>query len=414
MRSARLWGILTGLGRGVATAVSFDEQAQAVVVSARCRKTDAGRCGVCKRRCPGYNQGEGPRRWRALDLGTHRAFIEADAPRVRCPDHGVVVSSVPWARHGAGHTLAFDDLVAWCATHLSRSAAGELTRISWRTVGAICARVGRDAREATDLLEGLRRIGIDEVSYRRGQRYLTLVVDHDSGRLIWAADGRDEATLRRFFDELGERRCKQIALVSADGAEWIGGVVSERCVNAELCIDPFHVVAWATKALDEVRREVWNTARRSGQKGLARSLKDARFALWKNPENLTGRQEAKLSWIQQTNRPLYRAYLLKEQLRQVFVIRGEEGIALLDAWLVWARRCRLGPFVKLARTIGAYREGIANALRHGLSNARVESVNTRIRLLTRIAFGFRSPEALISVAMLSLSGLCPPLPGRAS
>jgi transposase len=186
------------------------------------------------------------------------------------------------------------------------------------------------------------------------------------------------------------------------------------CQNAELCLDPFHIVQWATKALDEVRREVWNAARKGGQKTLAKDLKGARFALWKNPADLTQRQAATLAGIAKTNAPLYRAYLLKEQLRQVFQLKGNEGIALLDAWLKWASRSRLPSFVKLARSIRKHRCGIEAALTHQLSNARVESVNTKLRLLTRIAFGFRSPEALVALAMLDLGGMCPPLPGRAA
>jgi transposase len=201
--------------------------------------------------------------------------------------------------------------------------------------------------------------------------------------------------------------------VSADAAEWIANVVAARCPNAELCLDPFHIVAWATDALDEVRREVWNEARRQGQKAVATELKGARYALWKNPKDLTERQQGKLASIAVTNKRLYRAYLLKEQLRQVFALKGGAGIALLEAWLKWARRCRIPAFVKLAKSITEHRAGIEAALAHGLSNARVESVNTKLRLLTRIAFGFRSAEALVALAMLDLGGLCPPLPGRA-
>lgn len=159
---------------------------------------------------------------------------------------------------------------------------------------------------------------------------------------------------------------------------------------------------------------MWNAARTNGQKTVARDLKNARYALWKNPEDLTARQGAKLALIAKTNQRLYRAYLLKEQLRQVFALKGAEGIALLDHWLKWARRCRIPSFVKLAKAITKHRIGIEAALTHGLSNARVESVNTKLRLLTRIAFGFRSPDALIALAMLDLGGLCPPLPGRAT
>src|SRR3972149_1448184 len=104
------------------------------------------------------------------------------------------------------------------------------------------------------------------------------------------APGRDRKALRRFFDLLGEERCAKIELVSADGADWIAEVVNERCPNAALCLDPFHVVQWATAALDEVRREVWNAARRAGQKAEAKALKGARFVLWRNPQDLSGRQ----------------------------------------------------------------------------------------------------------------------------
>ena len=201
-------------------------------------------------------------------------------------------------------------------------------------------------------------------------------------------------------------------LVSADAAEWIKKAVEARCKNAELCLDPFHIVAWATKALDEVRREVWNAARRDGQKAVAKELKNARYALWKNPEDLTARQGAKLASIAETNKHLYRAYLLKEQLRQVFALKAAAGIALLEEWLKWARRCRIPSFVKLAKAITEHRTGIEAALTHGLSNARVESVNTKLRLLTRIAYGFRSTDNLIALCLLDRGGHCPPLPGR--
>lgn len=414
MRSTTLWARLLGVGKAVVEDVTFDEDDECVVVSVRPRKATKRRCGRCGRRCPGYDQGEGRRRWRALDLGTIRAFLEADSPRVRCTDHGVVAAQVPWARHGAGHTYAFDDTAAWLVTHCSKSAVRDLLRVAWRTVGSIVTRVVADAENTTDRFADLRRIGVDEISYKRGHKYLTVVVDHDSGVLLWAHPGRDKETLEKFFDRLGDERSKAIRLVSADAAEWVKTVVEARCPNAELCLDPFHIVAWATKALDEVRREVWNAARKDGQKTVARDLKHARYALWKNPEDLTARQGAKLASIAKTNVRLYRAYLLKEQLRQVFALKGDDGIALLDHWLKWARRCRIPSFVKLARSITEHRAGIEAALTHGLSNARVESVNTKLRLLTRIAFGFRSPDALIALAMLDLGGVCPPLPGRAT
>ncbi len=165
----------------------------------------------------------------------------------------------------------------------------------------------------------------------------------------------------------------------------------------------------ATDALDDVRREVWNQARQAGEIAAAKDLKGARFALWKNPENLTDRQQTKLASVQKTNQRLYRAYLLKEQLRQIYRLPAAQAIALLDEWIAWARRCRPAPFVKLAKTISTQRGAIVAAIKHGLSNARVEAINTQIRMIARRAFGFHSPGALIALAMLSLAGLCPPL-----
>ena len=235
-----------------------------------------------------------------------------------CPEHGVVIAAVPWARHGAGHTIPFDETVAWFAPGASKKLISVLLRINWHTVGSIVVRVmaERDGQDG-DRLAGVRRIGIDEVSFARGQKYLTVVVDHDSARLLYVVEGRSKKTVHGFFDLLGEERCRSLTHVLADGAEWISAVVGERAPNAALCLDPFHVVKWAGDALDEVRRQVWNDARRAGMKALAGQLKDARYALWKRPEDLTERQQAKLSLIQATNKPLYRAYLLKEQLRKV-------------------------------------------------------------------------------------------------
>jgi len=331
----------------------------------------------------------------------------------------VVVAAVPWARHDAGHTRTFDDTVAWLAVQCSKTAVTDLMRIAWRTVGAVITRVSADIDAKVDRLDGLRRIGVDEISYKKGHRYLTVVVDHDRRRLVWAAPGRDKATLGRFFDALGEDRSARITHVSADAADWIAAVVAERCPHAVRCADAFHVVAWATDALDQVRRDAWNTARGAVTQrtagratGTARALKHARYALWKNPENLTERQVEKLAWIAKTDPRLHRAYLLKEGLRHVFAVKGEAGKEALDRWISWARRCRIPAFVELARKIVKHRAAIDAALEHELSNALVESTNTKIRLLTRVAFGFRSPEALIALAMLALGGHRPALPGR--
>jgi len=431
VRDVSLWRALLGVEKTVIERVEFDEDAELLVAHVRPTGRARSRCGVCGRRRPGYDPGEGRRRWRSLDLGTMRAVLEADAPRVRCPQHGVVVASVPWARHDAGHTYAFDETVAWLTTQSSKSTVTGLMRIAWRTVGSIITRVWDDIEAHCDRLAGLRRIGIDEISYKKGHKYLMVVVDHDTRRLVWAAPGRSSATVREFFDLLGPERCGQITHVSADGADFIDSIVAATCPDAVRVADPFHVVKWATEALDEVRRGAWNDARalaraepkrgrgrppadappRPGGER-ARALKGARYSLWKNPENLSENQRIKLAWIAATDPRLYRAYLLKEGLRLIFTMPYAAAVEALERWISWARRCRIPSFVKLQKSIVKHRARILAAIEHNLSNGLIESTNTKIRLITRMAFGFKSPEALIALALLSLGGHRPVLPGR--
>jgi transposase len=163
VRQGRVWARLLGLGAAVVEEVSFGDEGE-VVVAVRSRWHERDRCGVCRRRSPGFDLGEGRRRWRALDLGLVRAFVEADAPRVRCAEHGVVVCAVPWARHQARCTRSFEDQVAWLAVHCSKTATAELMRVGWRTVGTIIERVVAETGRELDPLAGLERIGIDEIS----------------------------------------------------------------------------------------------------------------------------------------------------------------------------------------------------------------------------------------------------------
>jgi transposase len=393
-----------------------------LVIGVRLRRRAARRCGRCGRRAGRYDKGGPRRRWRHLDFAAVRVFVEAAVPRVNCPEHGPTTMALPWARHASRFTTAFEDTAAWLTARAPASAVAQYLRTTWRSVTGIVERVVAEAAGTRDQLDGLRRIGIDEVSYRKGHRYLVVVVDHDTGRLVWAGQGRDEATVEAFFDALGPERTARITHVSADGAHWIAKVLARRCPQAVACADAFHVVKWATDALDLVRRQTWNAAsgrRRGGPQaratGDARTIKNARWALWRNPEDLTEAQQAKLDWIAKTHPTLYRAWALKEGLRTVFAAARASPAAAeqaLDRWISWARRCRIAAFVDLQRRVVRHRATILNTIHHGLSNGLVESMNTKIRLITRVAFGFKSPEALIALAMLSLGGHPPKLPNR--
>ena len=432
MLGISLWRGLLGLTDTSIENVRIDDTDGSLIIEVRPQARQRRRCGRCRRRCPGYDEGGGRRRWRSLDHGLAMTYLEADAPRVRCQSHGVVVAHVPWAAHDTRHTLTFDQHVSWLAVRTSKSAVAELMRISWRSVSTIVARVwarieSEHGGAAGVRLEGLRRIGIDEISYRRGQLYLTIVVDHDTGHLVWAQPGRDRATLGCFFDDLGTQRSEQITHVSADQAAWISDVVSTRAPAAVQCADPFHIVKWANEAIAKVRTDAWRAARADGatrkngreagrqrrdSTGTARELAHTRYTLWKNPETLTPREHQRLEWIAQTHPVLWEAYRLKEGLRLLFKMRGQPALDALQTWLEQATASTIEAFHHLAKRITVVRERVEATLIHGLSNALTESVNTKIRLLSRIAYGFHTPQPLIALAMLSRGPHPPQLPGR--
>ena len=349
------------------------------------------------------------RRWRHLDLAGRRCFIEYELRRVACRDCGVRVEALPWARVGARHTRDFEDLVAFCAQQMAKSQVQALLRIAWDTVGRIVERVVADHLDERRLT-GLVAIGCDELSYRRGQGYLTNVADHHSGRIVWSSPGRNAETLQQFFELLDERK-SSIRAVSIDMSGGYEKAVRAALPDAALCFDPFHVVALAGRAVDDVRRAEWN-AKGKSRTPEGKWLKNVRWALRKAPERLTDRQRTALARVQQTNARLYRAYLLKEQLRALYHLDDPgQAPAHLDAWLAWASRSKLKPFIRLARTLRHYRDGILGAITLGLTNARLEGLHSKVRLLSHRSFGFHSAAPLIALIYLCCAGITitPPL-----
>lgn len=343
------------------------------------------------------------KRWRHLDLGACRCTIACELRRLRCRTCGVHLEPVPWARPGAAYTRDFEDVAAWLAQQMAKTPVARLLKIAWDSVGRIVERVVADHLDE-ERLAGLVMIGCDEISYRKGQRYLTTVADHAGGRIVWSAPGRNAQTLQDFFDVLGERK-HSIQAVSIDMNGGYEKAIRAAVPQAEVCFDPFHVVALAGRAVDDVRRAEWNTHAKSTTP-TGKWLKGVRWALRKAPENLTDRQRLALAEVQQTNKRLYRAYLLKEQLRALYHLDDPaDAPAHLTAWLAWAARSRLRPFVRLARTLKARRDGILAAIRLGLTNSRLEGLHSKVRLLSHRSFGFHSTEPLIALIYLCASGI---------
>jgi transposase len=342
-------------------------------------------------------------RWRHLDLGSWRLEIRARLRRLECPTHGVRVEGVPFARHRSGFTADFEALVAWLATKSDATTITRLVRIDWQTVGRICARVVADELDP-GRLDDLFEIGVDEISWRKHHRYLTLVTDHRRRKVIWGAGGKDTATLDRFFDELGEERSSAIEAVSMDmGPAYAKSVRAEgHAPQAVICFDPFHVIKAGTEALEETRRTIWQELRHLPDPAIAKRFKGARWALLKNPADLTDPQAETLERIRRTGGAMWRAYQLKEALRAIFVgdLDAEATMELLDRWCSRAQRSRLEPFVKAAATVRKHRDGIAAAIERGLSNGLIEGLNNKVRLIIRRAYGFHSAEAALALVML--------------
>jgi transposase len=361
------------------------------------------RCPLCEFSTPHrHNQQAVESVWRHLDLGIWRLELRAQLRRLQCPEHGVRVESVPFARHRSGFTRDFEQLVAWLATRTDQSAITRLVRIDWDTVGRIIARVSADELDP-DRLENLFEIGIDEVSWKRQHNYLTLVADHIRGQIVWGTAGNDSTAAHRFFRQIGRSRSHAIEVISLDMGPGYAQAAREHAPQATIAIDPFHVVALANRALDDVRRAYWNKLRELDDPDAARRFKDARWSLLKAPDRLNDQQSRTLRRLRAAGGEVWRAYTLKEALRAIFKpgLTLQDVTILIDRFISKAQRSHLGPFVRLATTIRRHRDGILQAIRLGINQGRTEALNNKVRLITRRAYGFHSAKAALGLIMLT-------------
>ena len=405
MRISTLFRKLLGVTAMVVTAVSFAEVGLLVDVLPRWRKP---RCGGCGRRRGVYDRSP-PRLWRHLALGRTVFWLRYAPRRVNCSRCGVRVEQVPWAAHGSRFTRDLEEMVAYLAQRMDRSAVRRLVGIDWRTVGTIVERIVSERLDPARLDE-LYVIGLDELSFRRHHNYVTVVVDHLKRRVVWTGEGRSADTLHGFFDALGPERSAKLTHVTLDMAAGYIKAVTERAPQAQKVYDRFHVQQLASAAVDQVRRtEVHLAGAEAG-----RLLKKSRWPLLKSTWNLEVHEREKLGEVQRTNRRLYRAYLLKESLGSLLDYRQPwRARRRLAEWLSWASRSKLRPFVRVARTIRHYMDGVLAYVSTRLSNGLTEGLNNKTRLITRRAYGFHSAHALSAMIHLCCGGivLSPPLPG---
>lgn len=398
MRITSLLRTLLGLEGTRVRDVQFDDGGLVADVAPTWQRP---RCSECGRKCAGYDRMRG-RRWRHLDLAGMTLHLRYDTRRVDCPDCGVKVEQLPWAETSSWFTRPFEDHVGYVAQRCDKTTVGATMRIAWETVGAIIQRVVARHRDR-NLLDGLTHIGVDELSYRRHHEYITVVVDHTRGHVVWAKPGKNADTLKAFFDELGTKRCAKLEAVTIDMSGAYIKAVTECSPQAQIVFDRFHVQRMVQDAVDEVRRDEVRAAISVDEK---QQLKGTRWPLLKSFWNLSLFDSNRLSSLQRDNKRLYRAYLLKEAMVGVLDCRYEVlARQKLDEWVRWARRSRLEPFKRVAATVRDHADGILAYVRSGLSNGRTEGLNGKARTLTRRSYGFHSAHGLIGLLMLCCSGI---------
>lgn len=403
MRATTLLKKLLPFSRLILNQVRFAADGSIVV-----RATIRGkpRCATCGIKRPIHQTEAALQRWRHLDLGCRRFYIESTVRRVACKKCGTTAAElVPWAPPVSRFTYHFEDVVTWLAQHTDQTATCEVMGIDWKTVGRIIKRVVDRRKDPVDLTD-LRAISVDEISFRKGHHYLTLVVDIEKGRVIWGKEGKSSKTLNTFFEEIGEEACAKIDHCAIDmGAAYIKSV-KEKLPNATMIFDRFHVQRLVSDAVDEVRRELWRATKAGSDE--RKALKNTRYVLLKNPWNLTPKQEGVLATLQASNKDIYRAYLLKESFADIFrhLYTVRTARRKFTEWLSWASRSRLKPLVKAARTVKEHFKGILAYFETGYTTSMSEGFNNKARLVTRRAYGFHSADAFL--AMIELT--CPKIP----
>ena len=401
MRVTTAFNRMLGLQGAFVQSVRFSSDGIVVRVRPSAR---SHRCPCGARSRARYDRSR--RRWRHVDAAGCRLWLEADIARIACRSCGRVrTEEIPWARPGARHTRDLEHVIAWLAQRTDKTSICQLLRVSWEAVDRIVKHVVAEYLDDARL-DNLFNLGVDEISYKRGHQYLTVVANHDTGRVVWVADGRDHAALQGFFDALGPQRCRHVRAISMDMAPVWRGPVADNIPQAAVCLDPFHVIRWANEALDAVYR----TTRREHRQPM-REWRRTRYALRAGAERLDRRHRELLNELRRDRYHLWRAWELKEQLRDLYrTTDPDDAYAYVRAWCTSATRSRLRPFVNLARRIREHQRGIANAVKYGLSNSRLEGINAKIRLINRRGYGHPNPDSLAAMIHLCLGGITIPLP----
>lgn len=378
----------------------------ALVVQVRPRKNSRPYCSGCGRRGPAYDRLES-RRFEFVPVWGIVVFLAYRMRRVDCRRCGVTVEMVPWCDGKNQLTTTYRWFLATWARRLSWSEVASIFRTSWDSVTRAVEHAVQWGLAHRDL-DALTALGVDEVAWSRGHRYLTLVYDIGGGarRLLAVAEERTEASLRTCLEGLGEPACKRVQFVCSDMWKPYLNVIAQRLGGAVHVLDRFHVMQKFGKALDEIRAEEAKRLRRDGYEPV---LKRSRWCFLKRPANLTDKQTVKLSELLRYNLRTVRAYLLREEFQRLWEYKSAAWAGkFLDEWTGRVMRSRLEPMKKVARTIRVHQPLILNwfRARGAVSSGAVEGLNNKVKLVTRKSYGFRTP-GVAKLALLHNLGRLP-------
>ena len=404
MRVARLFRKLAGLTSCVVEKVDLvearEEEPMRLELQVRTR-SGRDRCGRCGRKARGRHGRGKMRTWRDLSPWGIPMVLKGIVRRVVCGTCGVRTMQVPWARTGSRFTRRFEDEVAWFLQRADQTATSQYFGIAWESAGRIARRVVEEKLAGRG--HAAVFLGVDEISYGRPRKFLTVIVDHETGQVIWAAEGKSAATLREYFNSLTVTEREAVEVVSMDMSAAFKKAVEETVPGAVIVYDRFHVMQLLSRAVDEVRRGEMRACLDPEMKA---QLKGTRWALLKNEWNLTLHERQKLAALPRVNGRLYRARLLRDAFQIIFqAATVQQADVRWKEWLQWALRARLKPFLKLAHTIEDHWEGVRRFIELGITNAPVEGYNSKIRMISHRAFGFHHASSLIAMIKLNCSGI---------
>ncbi len=368
----------------------LDQTTQTIEVQVRPRRGSRPRCSGCRQPAAGYDHLP-ERRFEFIPVWGFAVLLLYRMRRVQCATCGVKVEQVPWAMGKHTLTRAYMLFLAQWARKLSWQETARSFHTSWEKVYQAVEYVVQWGLEHRDL-GPIRAIGVDEIQYGKGHRYLTLVYQIESGcvRLLWVGQERTLASFEKFFVMLGKELSEQIEFVCSDMWKPYLQLIAKHCTHALNILDRFHVVAKMNLALDDVRAA---EARRLVQDGYEPVLKKSRWCLLKRPENLTDNQRVKLRDVLRYNLASVRAYLLKEAFQSFWEYDSPVWAGkFLDQWTAQVMRSRIEPMKKFARTIRAHRELLLNYFRarKAYSSGVIEGLNNKAKVTMRKAYGFRT------------------------